>query len=138
MLGLNERSVISVLFSETGLEPISYRRVLLLLGNLKYLVKNGLLDSLRLARQHKMSWVNDVVIVLSELSIPVYWKLDDVTAIMAKTIDGLITDVMLLVIVQSCADSPIRKNLLGKILLFLCKISLAPSTFDNFRYLGIH
>ncbi|KAJ6545521.1 hypothetical protein B0H19DRAFT_931366 [Mycena capillaripes] len=32
--GLTERSVIMVLFSETGLEPISYRRVLLLLGNL--------------------------------------------------------------------------------------------------------
>ena len=57
MLGLTERSVIAVLFSETGLEPISYRRVLLLLRNFKYLikldeerlVKNGLLDSLNLA-----------------------------------------------------------------------------------------
>jgi hypothetical protein len=80
MLGLTERSVIAVLFSETGLEHISYRRALLLLRNLKYLanlgeerlVKNGLLDSLNLARQHKMSWVNDVVIVLSGLAIPVY------------------------------------------------------------------
>ncbi|KAJ7901541.1 hypothetical protein B0H13DRAFT_1553190, partial [Mycena leptocephala] len=72
MLGLTERSVIALLFSETGLEPISYRRTLLLLRNLRYLanqrlVKNGLIDSLNLARQLKMSWVNDVVIVLSEL-----------------------------------------------------------------------
>jgi hypothetical protein len=33
MLGITERSVIAVLFSETGLEPISYRRALLLLPN---------------------------------------------------------------------------------------------------------
>ncbi|KAJ7921775.1 hypothetical protein B0H13DRAFT_1604222, partial [Mycena leptocephala] len=83
MLGLTERSVIAVLFSETGLEPISYRRALLLLRNLRHLadlpderlVKNGLVDSLQLARQCKMSWVNDVVIVLSELPIPVYWDI---------------------------------------------------------------
>jgi hypothetical protein len=58
MLGLTERSVIVVLFLETGLEPISYRRALLLLRNLKYLaklseeqlVKNGPVDSLRLER----------------------------------------------------------------------------------------
>ncbi|KAJ7263156.1 hypothetical protein B0H12DRAFT_974646, partial [Mycena haematopus] len=94
-------SVIAVLFSETGLEPISYRRALLLLRNLKYLaelgeerlVKNGLLDSLSLARQHKMSWVNDVVIVLSQLPIPVYWNVHDNEAIMVNTIDGLIGEV---------------------------------------------
>ncbi|KAJ7821824.1 hypothetical protein B0H13DRAFT_1557921, partial [Mycena leptocephala] len=75
MLGLTERSIIAVLFSETGLEPISYRRALLLLQNLRHLadlpderlLKNGLVDSLQLAQQCKMSWINDVVIVLSEL-----------------------------------------------------------------------
>jgi hypothetical protein len=92
-LGLTERSVIAVLFSETGLEHISYRRALLLLRNLKYLanlgeerlVKNGLLDSLNLARQHKMSRVNDVVIVLSGLAIPVYWKIHDHTLSLTST-----------------------------------------------------
>ncbi|KAJ6463002.1 hypothetical protein C8R45DRAFT_841501, partial [Mycena sanguinolenta] len=101
MLGLTERSVIAVLFSETGLEPISYRRVLLLLRNLKYMaslgddriVNHGLLDSLQLAREHKMSWVNNVLIVLSDLPIPVYWNVQDDAAISEKTIDGLIGDV---------------------------------------------
>ncbi|KAJ6489574.1 hypothetical protein C8R47DRAFT_977892 [Mycena vitilis] len=101
MLKLTERSVIAVLFSETGLEPISYRRVSLLLRNLKYLaglteerlVKNGLIDSLNLAREHKMAWVNDVVIVLSELPIPVYWDVQAHSAIHVKTIDGLLGDV---------------------------------------------
>jgi hypothetical protein len=41
MLGLTEQSVIAVLFSETDLEPILYRRALLLLCNLKYLAKLG-------------------------------------------------------------------------------------------------
>ncbi|KAJ7017980.1 hypothetical protein C8F04DRAFT_1278475 [Mycena alexandri] len=76
MLGLTERSVIAVLFSETGLEPISYRRVFLLQKNLKHLaslsnerlVKHGLIDSLTLAQEPKMSWVNDVVLVLIRLS----------------------------------------------------------------------
>ncbi|KAJ6464118.1 hypothetical protein C8R47DRAFT_992124 [Mycena vitilis] len=100
-LGLTERSVVAVLFSETGLEPISYRRALLLLRNLRYithldierLVKNGLIDSWNLARQYKLSWVNDVVIVLSELPIPVYWDVQEDSAIAVETIDSLIADV---------------------------------------------
>ncbi|KAJ7809874.1 hypothetical protein B0H13DRAFT_1667845, partial [Mycena leptocephala] len=57
MLGLTVRSIIAVLFSETGLDPISYRRALLLLRNLRHLadladerlLKNGLVNSLQLA-----------------------------------------------------------------------------------------
>ncbi|KAJ7436612.1 hypothetical protein FB451DRAFT_1061625 [Mycena latifolia] len=86
MLGLTERSVVAVLFSETGLEPILYRRATLLLKNLN-------LDSLDLARQLKMSWVNDIVIVLSDLPIPVYWKVVSDTALEVKTIEGLPADV---------------------------------------------
>ncbi|KAJ7694765.1 hypothetical protein B0H17DRAFT_1131702 [Mycena rosella] len=53
---------------------------------------DGLLD-LDLARQFKLSWVNDIVIVLSDLPIPVYWKVTSNTAVEVKTIDGLIADV---------------------------------------------
>ncbi|KAJ6579981.1 hypothetical protein DFH09DRAFT_1076883 [Mycena vulgaris] len=85
MLGLTERSVVAVLFSETRLEPISYRRVTFLLKKLRHLadlgnerlVKTDLLHSLDLARQLKLSWVNDIVIVLAGLPIPVYWKVSD-------------------------------------------------------------
>jgi hypothetical protein len=101
ILGLNERSVIAVLFSETGLEPISYRRATLLLQHLKHiselgedrLVKNGLLDSWDLAKQGKMSWVNDIAILLADLPIPVYWSFKDSTALEAGTIDTLIKQV---------------------------------------------
>jgi hypothetical protein len=101
MLGLTERSVIAVLFSETGLEPISYHRVFLLLKYLwhlarlgeEWLVKNGLLDSLNLARQLKMLWVNDVVLVLSQLPIPVYWDINSDSVIAVKTIDDLLVRV---------------------------------------------
>ncbi|KAJ7089796.1 hypothetical protein B0H15DRAFT_885058, partial [Mycena belliarum] len=100
MLGLTERSVKAVLFSETGLEPILYRCAKLLLKNLRHLtalnnerlVKNGMIDSLDLARQSRMSWVNDIVIVLAELPIPVYWKIGEQNAIDSKTIDGLLAD----------------------------------------------
>ncbi|KAJ7166417.1 hypothetical protein C8R43DRAFT_830909, partial [Mycena crocata] len=101
MLGLTERSVKAVLFSETGIEPISYRRASLLLKNLRHmtklgderLVKDGLIDSLDLAREQKMSWVNDIMIVLAELPIPVYWNVQAITAIVPETVDGLLADV---------------------------------------------
>jgi hypothetical protein len=40
-----------------------------------------------------MSWVNDVVIVLSELPIPVYWDIKSDSAIAVKTIENLIGEV---------------------------------------------
>ncbi|KAJ3872264.1 hypothetical protein F5051DRAFT_382491 [Lentinula edodes] len=39
MLGLNDKSMVALLFSETGLWPIRYRRTILFLKNLKYLVQ---------------------------------------------------------------------------------------------------
>ncbi|KAJ7081633.1 hypothetical protein B0H15DRAFT_912840 [Mycena belliarum] len=51
-----------------------------------------MIDSLDLARQSRMSWVNDIVIVLAELPIPVYWKIGEQNAIDSKTIDGLLAD----------------------------------------------
>jgi hypothetical protein len=129
MLGLTERSVIAVLFSETGLEPISYRRALLLLGNLRYLanlgeerlVKNGLIDSVDLARQCKMSWVNDIVIVLSELPMPVYWEVKSDSAIAVETIDALIKAVKqsmeTIINVELCAYSRTRDLLPDRVFL---------------------
>ncbi|KAJ7627798.1 hypothetical protein DFH06DRAFT_899997, partial [Mycena polygramma] len=79
MLGLTARSMTAILFSETGLEPIRYRRVRHLLNYLRHLVvlallepdtrliEDGLMDSVDLARQQKISWINDICIVLSRL-----------------------------------------------------------------------
>jgi hypothetical protein len=40
-----------------------------------------------------MSWANDVVIVLSELPIPVYWDIKSDSAIAVKTVENLIGEV---------------------------------------------
>jgi hypothetical protein len=40
-----------------------------------------------------MSWVNDVVLVLSQLSIPVYWDINSDSVIAVKTIDDLLVQV---------------------------------------------
>ncbi|KAJ7862279.1 hypothetical protein B0H14DRAFT_2349579, partial [Mycena olivaceomarginata] len=72
-------SLKAVLFSETGIWPIQYRRVYLALKNLCYWIGldhnrpawNALQESLILARSKKISWVNDLRIVLSRLYIPV-------------------------------------------------------------------
>jgi hypothetical protein len=79
MLGIGSRSLRAVLFSETGIWPIKYRRVYLALKNLCYLLEldhkrpawNALQQSLSLARASKISWINDLRIVLSRLYIPV-------------------------------------------------------------------
>ncbi|KAJ7708472.1 hypothetical protein B0H14DRAFT_2415356 [Mycena olivaceomarginata] len=79
MLGVGSRSLRVVLFSETGIWPIKYRRVYLALKNLCYLLEldhkrpawNALQESLTLARASQISWINDLRIVLSRLYIPV-------------------------------------------------------------------
>ncbi|KAJ7845715.1 hypothetical protein B0H14DRAFT_3682879, partial [Mycena olivaceomarginata] len=95
MLGVGCRSMKAILFSETGIWPIRYspphikrcilfskrlyRHVYLALKNLCYWIgldhdrpaSNVLQESLRLARAKKISWVNDLQIILSRLYVPV-------------------------------------------------------------------
>ncbi|KAJ6541346.1 hypothetical protein B0H19DRAFT_868193, partial [Mycena capillaripes] len=83
MLGIGSRSLRAVLFSETGIWPIKYRRVYLAIKNLCYLLElspnrpawNALQESLTLARANHISWINDLRIVLSQLHIPVEFDL---------------------------------------------------------------
>jgi hypothetical protein len=79
MLGVGSRCLRVVLFSETGIWPIRYRRVYLALKYLCYLLElddrrsasHALQDSLTLARAQKISWINDLRIVLARLHVPV-------------------------------------------------------------------
>ncbi|KAJ6564137.1 hypothetical protein B0H19DRAFT_1067729 [Mycena capillaripes] len=79
MLGLGRRSMKAVLFSETGIWPIKYRRAFLALKYLCYLLQldpkrpaaNSLQESLALAYQQRLCWINDLRIVLSRLHVPV-------------------------------------------------------------------
>lgn len=71
--------MLAVLFSETGIWPIRYRRVTLALKYLKYLIQLphkrlawcAMMDSLDLAKNGQISWINDMRLVLAELPIPV-------------------------------------------------------------------
>ena len=84
MLGMGSRSMIAVLFSQTGIMPIRYRRILLALGYLKYLLSlpaerlawNALMESYGLARAGQISWVNDLKLVMQSLPVPVYWDIN--------------------------------------------------------------
>ena len=81
ILGLNPRCVRVVLFSETGLWPLRYRRAQLALRYLKYLlqgpllVSNALQEALQLAHAGYPSWISDLVHVLHELPVPVPFTL---------------------------------------------------------------
>ncbi|KAJ6603334.1 hypothetical protein DFH09DRAFT_1301152 [Mycena vulgaris] len=92
MLGVGSRSMKAVLFSKTGIWPIRYRRVYLALKKLCYLLGletldrpawNALQESLALARNKKLSWVNDLRIVLPRLYIPVELDISDALEILA-------------------------------------------------------
>ncbi|KAJ7599687.1 hypothetical protein C8J56DRAFT_768632 [Mycena floridula] len=75
--------MLAVLFTETGIEPIRYRRILLAL---RYgasitdllpqrLAHHALWQSVRLARKGHNSWALDLQKVMLELPIPVRWDL---------------------------------------------------------------
>ena len=99
MLGVGSRSLTVVLFSETGIWPIKYRRVYLALKNLCYLLQldpkrpayNALQESLALARASQISWINDLRIVLSRLHIPV--ELNIVQEMNIETVERAMKDV---------------------------------------------
>ncbi len=78
LLGLNKRSAISVLFTETGLWPIAYRRVQLALRYLAYILRDkpalpaaALEESFALANAGHASWFSDLFLVLHQLPVPV-------------------------------------------------------------------
>ncbi|KAF7798747.1 hypothetical protein EIP86_009972, partial [Pleurotus ostreatoroseus] len=67
VLGLQRRSMVVVLTTETGIQPLMYRRVSLVLRFLLYLLDGGptlpslaLAASLRMARDKVPSWISDI------------------------------------------------------------------------------
>ncbi|OCH83754.1 hypothetical protein OBBRIDRAFT_799632 [Obba rivulosa] len=76
ILGLSARSVTTALFTETGLQPLRYRQLLLALKYLHYLCSLGdtapyataaFQESQRLARLGHPSWISDLAWVLDSL-----------------------------------------------------------------------
>ncbi|KAJ7037061.1 hypothetical protein C8F04DRAFT_999416 [Mycena alexandri] len=88
LLGLHRRSILAVLFSETGVVPLAYRRPIIALGYLIYLITlpenhfatAAYLDSILLARSGHPCWFSDLRFVLQKLPVPVQLSLGDLTA----------------------------------------------------------
>ncbi|KAJ7877339.1 hypothetical protein B0H13DRAFT_1631796, partial [Mycena leptocephala] len=79
LLGINSRSMLAVLFTETGLMPIRIRRLLLALARLRYMVglsddrrvRWALLDSVDLFAAGNACWAGDIAILLRALPTPI-------------------------------------------------------------------
>ncbi|KAJ6495470.1 hypothetical protein C8R45DRAFT_824268, partial [Mycena sanguinolenta] len=99
ILGVNKRSMIAPLFTETGLIPLRFRRVILALTYLKYLVavgddryvKAAACDSVLLSESGKASWAMDLRFMISKLPFTVV--LPNLAAIAPTAIDGVIKSV---------------------------------------------
>ncbi|KAH6913974.1 hypothetical protein BKA70DRAFT_1260038 [Coprinopsis sp. MPI-PUGE-AT-0042] len=79
VLGLGKRSILCVLFTETGLVPIKYRRLLLTIGYLGYLVSLPTSHYARMAFKESLNldfegyggtWVGDLRSVVTSLPFP--------------------------------------------------------------------
>ncbi|KAJ6563636.1 hypothetical protein DFH09DRAFT_1035242 [Mycena vulgaris] len=108
LLGINSRSMLAVLFTETGLMPIRIRRLLLALGRLHYMVSLGddsdrvvraaLLDSVDLFRTGFAGWAGDVAIMLRTLPTPIrvapadFLSIPNIEAIMSKVVEAVDAD----------------------------------------------
>jgi hypothetical protein len=79
LLGASPQAMVAPFFTETGVMPIRYRRVLLALRALRLILEmqddryvvNAICDSLRLAGNSKPGWVSDLIYVLAHLPVPV-------------------------------------------------------------------
>ncbi|KAJ7707450.1 hypothetical protein B0H17DRAFT_918047, partial [Mycena rosella] len=99
LLGIHSRSMLAVLFTETGLMPIRIRHLLLTLGRLRYMaslgdertVRAAPLDSVDLFTTGFSGWAGDVVILLSTLTMPIHIAPADFLSI--PTIDTIIAKV---------------------------------------------
>jgi hypothetical protein len=100
LLGLNQSSMLAPLFTETSLVPVRFRRIILALGFLKYLLslpteqyaRRALNDSIDLAANGKPSWVKDLQTVTSGLPTPV--ALPNLAMITTAEMDDTIKSVL--------------------------------------------
>ncbi|KAJ6482322.1 hypothetical protein C8R47DRAFT_1283329 [Mycena vitilis] len=109
LLGINSRSILAVLFTETGVMPLRVRRLLHYLGRLRYMadlgadsgrvVHSALLDTVDLFATRRAGWAGDVAIMLSRLPTPIriaptdFVSVDAIDAIIAKVAEVVDTDI---------------------------------------------
>ncbi|KAJ7220580.1 hypothetical protein GGX14DRAFT_354227, partial [Mycena pura] len=109
LLGINSRSMLAVLFTETGLMPIRIRRLLLAFSRLRYMVGLGndrrvrwaLLDSVDLFAAGHSGWAGDIAILLRSLPTPIriapadFLSAPAIDAIMKKVVEAVDADLQL-------------------------------------------
>ena len=79
LLSVGEKTLGVLLFTETGILPIRYRRMLIALEYLKYLLllpqeryaSHAIRDSFNLASRGQKGWVTDITVILSSLPFQV-------------------------------------------------------------------
>ena len=113
-LGLNSRSARTPLYTETGIHPLRYRRVSLVLRFLLYLLRGGtelatvaLNEALRLARSGAPSWISDLWHALDKLPVPVTFNFTNTLTV------AYVTDT--LEHVQTSLELFLQGNLRGKL-----------------------
>ncbi|KAJ7436781.1 hypothetical protein B0H11DRAFT_1754302 [Mycena galericulata] len=88
LLGVHSHSILAILSTETGVIPLTYRRAILALGYLIYLITlppnhfatAAYLDSLLLARDSHPCWISDLRFVLMSLPVPINLPDGELTA----------------------------------------------------------
>ncbi|KAJ7167411.1 hypothetical protein C8R43DRAFT_174350 [Mycena crocata] len=115
LLGLNRRSMLAVLFTETGMMPIRYRRALLALryaqgfaaipADVEDIPRASFRESLRIAGQGHSCWASDLHWVLSSLPVPV--ALDYAALLTAEGIDGIMKEV------EAACDGALKSEIDG-------------------------
>ncbi|THU95036.1 hypothetical protein K435DRAFT_966617 [Dendrothele bispora CBS 962.96] len=93
LLGVNNHSILAILFSETGLLPVRYRRLQLTLGYLKYLqyASAAFRHSCALYNNRSSCWIGDVIHTLENLPVPVHVTLQGL--LHTKSVDAVIEQV---------------------------------------------
>ncbi|KAJ7753051.1 armadillo-type protein [Mycena maculata] len=100
LLGINSRSMLAVLFTETGLMPIRIRRLLLALARLQYMIRLGderivraaMLDSVDLFANGHSGWAGDLAIMLRTMPTPIHISAADFLS--PLTVDTIIKKVV--------------------------------------------
>ncbi|KAF7799736.1 hypothetical protein EIP86_010978 [Pleurotus ostreatoroseus] len=97
VLGLQRRSMTVVLATETGVQPLTYRRVSLVLRYLLYLLEGvprlpslALATSLRMARDKSPSWISDIWHTLRNLPVPLDFAYKDPTRFTNGQVRGVL------------------------------------------------
>ncbi|PPQ69956.1 hypothetical protein CVT26_013292 [Gymnopilus dilepis] len=92
ILGVSAHSVKAPLYTETGIIPLAYRRIILALRYLIYLLGlppvrlagAALRDSIALLRSEKPGWMSDIKLRLQQLPVPVSLQWSDI-----ETVEGV-------------------------------------------------